>query len=138
MPYPDLVADAARQELTRHGVRELRTPAEVDEALSAAGSALVAVNSLCGCSSGRMRPALARALRGARRRPDRLLTVFAGQDREATARAREYFEGYPPSSPSVFLLRDGRVQWALERRGIEGRPPEEIAADIQRAFEQYG
>ncbi len=138
MPYPDLVLDAARQELTCQGVHELRTPEDVDEALAGPGSAVVAVNSLCGCSSARMRPAFVRALRTAARAPERVLTVFAGQDREATARARAYFEGYAPSSPSVFLLRDGRVVWALERKDIEGRAPEEIAADIRRAFEEHG
>ncbi len=137
MPYPDLVLDAARRGLTRHGVRELRTPDEVDQALAAPGTAVVAVNSLCGCSSARMRPAFLRALRSAARRPDQLLTVFAGQDRDATARAREHFHGYLPSSPAIFLLRDGRVVWALERRGIEGRPPEEIAEDIRRAFDEH-
>ncbi len=137
MPYPNLVLDAVRLELTRHGVRELRTPADVDEALAERGTAVIAVNSLCGCSSARMRPAFVQALRGAGCRPDRILTVFAGQDREATARAREHFAGYAPSSPSVFLLRDGRVVWALERGGIEGRRPEDIAGDIRRAFEEH-
>ncbi len=137
MPYPDLVLDAARQELTRHGVQELRTPEEVDRALAEPGTAVVAVNSLCGCSAARMRPAFVRALRTAECRPERVLTVFAGQDRDATARARQHFQGYAPSSPSIFLLRDGRVVWALERRGIEGRPPEEIAGDIVRAFREH-
>ena len=137
MPYPDLLLEPVRRELTRHGVRELRTPAEVEEALGAPGTAAVAVNSLCGCSSARMRPAFVRAIHGAACRPDRLLTVFAGQDLEATARARGYFEGYPPSSPSVFLLHDGRVVWALQRRDIEGRRPEDVASDIRMAFERF-
>src|SRR5262245_22084066 len=112
-----------RDELTRVGFEELRTTEEVDDALqSAQGTLLVAVNSVCGCASGRMRPAVHLALRN-QSRPDRLLTVFAGQDADATARAREYFTGYAPSSPSVALLKDGELVFMLERKDIEGRAP---------------
>ncbi len=137
MPYPDVMLEPVRREMTRHGVRELRTTAEVDDALQAPGTAVVAVNSLCGCSSGRMRPAFVRALQTAARRPERVLTVLAGQDLEATAHARAYFQGYPPSSPSIFLLRDGQVVWAMERRDIEGRQPDDIAGDIRGAFDRF-
>ncbi len=136
MPFHEMMIAPMRQELTRHGVRELRTPEEVDEVLAGcAGTVAVAVNSVCGCASGRMRPAVALALRNGTL-PDVFATVFAGQDLEATARAREYFVGYPPSSPSVFLMKGGEVVFALERRDIETRSPEDIAADLTAAFDR--
>ncbi|MGH9261666.1 MAG: BrxA/BrxB family bacilliredoxin, partial [Acidimicrobiales bacterium] len=114
-----------------------RTPAEVDGALEhAAAPTLVMVNSICGCAARNARPAVAIAVQHARR-PARLLTVFAGQDAEATDRARSYFTGYPPSSPSMALLKDGKLVYMLERRQIEGRDAREIAADLVAAFERY-
>jgi putative YphP/YqiW family bacilliredoxin len=127
-----------REELTRLGVQELRTLAEVDQALAdAEGTTLVFVNSVCGCAAGAARPALALALEQARVKPDRLYTVFAGQDLEATARARSYFGEYEPSSPSIALLRDGEVVHFVHRYMIEGRGPRDIAADLVRAWEEH-
>src|SRR5262249_14507903 len=121
MMYPEEMVQPMRAELTRLGFKELRTPAEVDTTLAGSkGTVLVVVNSICGCAAGKARPAVALALEhGAR--PDTLTTVFAGQDTEATGRARAYFTGYPPSSPSIALLREGKLVWMLERRDIEGR-----------------
>ncbi|HUH13637.1 MAG TPA: BrxA/BrxB family bacilliredoxin, partial [Longimicrobiales bacterium] len=121
----------------RLGLRELRTADEVDEALASTGgeTVLVAVNSMCGCAAGVLRPALARALQS-HARPPRLATVFAGQDQEATARARHYFAPEPPSSPAVALVRDGQLLFMLPRGRIQGRTPEEVAADLVRAFEK--
>jgi putative YphP/YqiW family bacilliredoxin len=129
---------AMRDELTRLGFTELRTPAEVDALLRAGGGpVLVVVNSVCGCAAGVARPAVALALRSATRRPARLATVFAGQDVDATARARAYFAGHPPSSPCVVLLAEGRVVWMLERGRIQGRDPRDVAADVVTALEQW-
>jgi putative YphP/YqiW family bacilliredoxin len=126
-----------REELTRLGFRELRTPGEVDAVLGdSKGTVLVVVNSVCGCAAGRARPAVAYALLHSVR-PEVLATVFAGQDQEATVQARSYFTDYPPSSPSIALLRDGKLLYMMERRDIEGRMPEEIAADLTRAFDQF-
>jgi putative YphP/YqiW family bacilliredoxin len=126
-----------REELTSIGFRELRTPAEVDALLAQSkGTVLVVVNSVCGCAAGRARPAVAYALASAPR-PDVLATVFAGQDLEATAQARTYFADYPPSSPSIALLRDGELVYMMERREIEGRMPEEIAQDLSQALERF-
>jgi len=127
-----------RDELTRIGFTELRTPAEVDSALAGkSGTALVFVNSVCGCAAGMARPAAAQALLQARVRPDRLLTVFAGQDREATARAREHFASAAPSSPSVALLKDGELVAFVPRHQIEGRSAETVAAQIVAALEEH-
>jgi len=135
--YSELLVRPMREDLTRLGVAELRTAEEVDEALSdTAESVLVVVNSVCGCAARNARPAVALALRH-ERTPDRSVTVFAGQDREATERARSYFHGYPPSSPSIALLKDGDVVLMLERHQIEGRTDEEIAADLTEAFDRY-
>jgi putative YphP/YqiW family bacilliredoxin len=126
-----------RDELTRIGFEELRTPEEVDRALAAKNeTVLVVVNSVCGCAAGKARPGVTLALRGAIK-PDRLATVFAGMDVEATARAREYFEGYPPSSPQIALLKNGRLLHMLERKDIEGRDAPEIAGDLVGAFETF-
>jgi putative YphP/YqiW family bacilliredoxin len=137
MMYPEEMVQPMREELRRVGFRELRTPAEVDATLAGSkGTVLVVVNSICGCSAGKARPAVAHALaQGAR--PDVLTTVFAGQDTEATARARDYFAGYPPSSPSIALLRDGKLVYMLERRDIEGRDPFALAEDLVEAFERF-
>lgn len=135
--YPEEMVEPMRAELTRVGFREMRTPEEVDAVLGAAqGTALVMVNSICGCAAGKARPGVALALKHAVR-PDVLATVFAGQDAEATARARSYFAEYPPSSPSVALLSGGKAVFMLERYQIEGRMPEEIAAELIHAFDRF-
>lgn len=135
--YDERFVTPMRQELTHLGVEEMRTAEEVDRALrEARGTTLVVVNSICGCAARNARPAVALALQGAKR-PNRLTTVFAGQDQEATARAREYFAPYPPSSPQIALLKDGEVAFMLERRQIEGRAAEEIAKDLVAAFEKH-
>jgi putative YphP/YqiW family bacilliredoxin len=126
-----------RDELTRIGVKELRTPEEVVENLeNAKGTALVVVNSVCGCAAGQCRPGVAKALEHSVK-PDHLFTVFAGQDKEATAKAREYFEPYPPSSPSIALLKDGKLVHFIQRHQIEDRSADMIAADLISAFEEY-
>ncbi|HEY7194320.1 MAG TPA: BrxA/BrxB family bacilliredoxin [Gemmatimonadales bacterium] len=126
-----------REELTRLGFEELRTAGEVDAVLTTErGPALVVVNSVCGCAARNARPAAALAIQH-ERRPTRLLTVFAGQDAEATARARSYFTGYTPSSPQIALFKDGRLVFMLERRNIEGRNAKDIAADLTAAFDKY-
>lgn len=137
MMYDERLVAPMRQELTRIGVEEMRTPEEVDARLKdAQGTALVVVNSVCGCSARNARPAVARALRHPAR-PDRAYTVFAGQDRAATERARSYFTGYPPSSPSIGLLKDGKLVYILERHQIESRDAAAIAKDLEDAFERY-
>ncbi len=136
MLYDPTLVQPMRDELTQIGARELTTPEEVDEALSAAGTALLVVNSVCGCAARNARPAVALALRHSVQ-PDRVVTVFAGQDVEATARAREYLPGYRPSSPSIALLRDGDVVFMLERHQIEGREAMAIANDIAAAFDDH-
>ena len=126
-----------RDELTRVGFTELRTPEEVVEHFeSAKGTALVVVNSVCGCAAGQCRPGVALALKH-ERVPDHLFTVFAGQDKEATAKAREYFEPYPPSSPSIALMKDGKLVHFIERHMIENRSAEEIAAELVQVFDKY-
>lgn len=135
--YDPRLVQPMRDELVRLGFAELRTPPDVDGALKAAApTTLVVVNSVCGCAARNARPAVALALQGARR-PARLLTVFAGQDADATAQARSYFTGYPPSSPQMALFKDGALVFMLERKNIEGRRPDEIAADLSEAFERY-
>ena len=134
--YPEQFIAPMRAELTRIGARELRTAAEVDEAVKATGTVMVVVNSMCGCAAGKARPGIAMALQQARR-PDLVATVFAGNDVEATARAREYFAPNPPSSPSVALLRDGQMLWMLHRRDIESRDAVAIATELKAAFDQY-
>lgn len=136
MPYPEFFVEPMRQELTRLGVEELRTPEEVDAAVkSTPGVLMMVVNSVCGCAAGKARPGIALALRHANR-PDRVATVFAGADIDATDRAREYFTGYAPSSPSVGLLRDGKLVFILERRDIENRTATEIAEVLTSAFDR--
>ncbi|MDF2938107.1 MAG: hypothetical protein K0Q90_3480, partial [Paenibacillaceae bacterium] len=131
------VVQPMRDELTRLGVEELRTPEEVTAALDIPeGTAIVVVNSVCGCAAGNARPAVAAALQHSKL-PDRLYTVFAGQDKEATAKAREYFAPYPPSSPSIAILKDGKLVQLIERHRIEDRTAGEIAADLKDAFDQY-
>ena len=125
-----------RAELTQLGVRELRTPADVDDAVATRGTVMIVVNSVCGCAAGKARPGIALALQHARR-PDLVGTVFAGADIEATDRARAYFAPYAPSSPSVGLLRDGKLVFMLERRDIENRDAAAIAQRLSSAFDEY-
>ncbi|HKO96722.1 MAG TPA: BrxA/BrxB family bacilliredoxin [Pyrinomonadaceae bacterium] len=137
MPYSELMIRPMREELTRIGVEELRTPEQVDEALKdSTGTVMVVVNSICGCAAGKARPGIARALQNSVR-PDKVATVFAGADIEATEKARSYFTGYAPSSPSIALLKDGKLVWMMERRQIEGRDASQVAADLTNAFEQH-
>jgi putative YphP/YqiW family bacilliredoxin len=138
MPYDERFITPMRQELTRLGVQELRTAEEVDRELADASEpTLLVVNSMCGCAARNARPGIAMALQQAQKKPARMTTVFAGQDLEATARAREYIHGYPPSSPSIALLKDGDVAYMMERHQIEGRTADAIARDLAGAFEQY-
>ena len=125
-----------RAELTRLGVRELRTPEQVDEAVQSHGTVMIVVNSVCGCAAGKARPGIALALQHARR-PDLATTVFAGGDVEATDRARQYFAPYPPSSPSIGLLQDGKLVFMMERRDIENRDAAAIAARLTAAFDEH-
>jgi putative YphP/YqiW family bacilliredoxin len=126
-----------REELTRLGIKELRAPEEVVEAFdNAKGTALIVVNSVCGCAAGQCRPGVAKALENDIT-PDHLFTVFAGQDKEATAKAREYFAPYPPSSPSIALMKDGELVHFIERHQIENRSAEEIAKDLTEAFNRH-
>ncbi len=136
--YPEPLVAPMREELTRLGVRELRTASDVDALLDEAqtGTTLAIVNSVCGCAAANARPAVALA-QGVETQPDRTVTVFAGQDHEAVARFREYLAGIQPSSPSMFLLKDGDPVFAIERRHIEGRSASAIAADLKHAFETY-
>lgn len=134
--YPEHFLAPMRDELTRLGFEELRTPALVDAAVARPGTTLIVVNSVCGCAAGKARPGIALALR-AGTRPDHLGTVFAGGDIEATARARELFAPYPPSSPSVALMKDGKLVYMMERREIEGATADRIAERLQDAFKQH-
>lgn len=137
MRYPPQLVEPMREELTRLGVEELQSTEEVDEALAEADdTVMVVVNSVCGCAARNARPAVASALEH-EVLPDRTFTVFAGVDEEATARAREYFTGYRPSSPSVALLSGGDLVFMLERHQIEGRSADEIADDLTEAFDRH-
>ena len=135
--YDPRLVQPMREELTRIGFRELRTPNDVDAVLGNTKDAtLVVVNSVCGCAARNARPAAAMAIQHTKR-PKQLLTVFAGQDADATARARSYFTGYQPSSPQIGLFADGKLVFMLERKNIEGRAAADIAADLTAAFERY-
>jgi putative YphP/YqiW family bacilliredoxin len=137
MGYPEIMIRPMRQELIQLGVEELRNPEQVDAALQGtSGTVMVVVNSICGCAAGRARPGVALALQN-EVRPDRVVTVFAGADIEATERARSYFVPYPPSSPSIALMKDGQLVFMLERRQIEGKEPPQIAAELKSAFERF-
>ncbi|HJU55579.1 MAG TPA: BrxA/BrxB family bacilliredoxin [Pyrinomonadaceae bacterium] len=137
MPYPEIMIRPMREELTRLGAEELKTPEDVDRALGQEkGTLMVVVNSICGCAAGKARPGVARALQHPVR-PDRVATVFAGADIEATEKARGYFTGYPPSSPSIALLKDGQLVYMMERRQIEGRMPDQIAEELTKAFDEH-
>jgi putative YphP/YqiW family bacilliredoxin len=135
--YPEIMVIPMREELTRLGIQELRSAEEVDRALAEpSGATMVIVNSICGCAAGRMRPAVRAALQHLSR-PDKVFTVFAGQDHEATERARSYFTGYPPSSPSLALLRDGKLVYMMQRSDIEHREAVDIANELKRVFDQH-
>jgi len=134
--YPEQFIAPMREELTTLGFEELRTSESVDQAVARPGTTLLVVNSVCGCAAGKARPGIAMALRG-ETKPAHLTTVFAGADIESTAQARAHLAPYPPSSPSIALLKDGQVAFILERRDIEGRPAERIAEALQAAFEQH-
>jgi putative YphP/YqiW family bacilliredoxin len=137
MMYDERFVTPMRQELTRLGVEEMRTPEQVDARLKdAPGTTLVVVNSVCGCAARNARPAVASALQHGVK-PDHLTTVFAGQDTEAVSRARSYFTGYAPSSPQIGLLKDGQIVFMLERFQIEGRTADDIAKDLVGAFDRY-
>jgi bacilliredoxin len=136
MPYPESFIAPMRAELTCLGVNELRTPEHVDEAVRSEGTVMIVVNSMCGCAAGKARPGIALALQHARR-PDLAVTVFAGGDVEATDRARQYFAPYPPSSPSIGLLKDGKLLFMMERRDIENRDAAAIAARLTAAFDEH-
>ncbi|API90483.1 MULTISPECIES: BrxA/BrxB family bacilliredoxin [Virgibacillus] len=130
------VVNAAREDIREAGYEELTTPEAVDEALSRKGTTLVMINSVCGCAGGIARPAAANAVHYDKR-PDHLVTVFAGQDKEATERARTYFEGYPPSSPSFAFLKDGKIVTMLERHDIEGHNAIDVIGNLQQIFEEH-
>ncbi|MGH9902299.1 MAG: BrxA/BrxB family bacilliredoxin [Pyrinomonadaceae bacterium] len=137
MPYPEIMIAPMRQDLTRIGIVETRTPEQVEEAVTKAeGTLMVVVNSVCGCAAGKARPGIAMALNH-KTRPDRAITVFAGADIEATDKARAYLAPYPPSSPSIALFQNGKLVFMLERRQIENKYAEEIAQELTRAFDQY-
>ena len=137
MPYPEIMIRPMREDLTRLGAEELRTPEAVDETIrNSKGTLMVVVNSICGCAAGKARPGVALALQN-EVKPDKVATVFAGADIEATERARSYFTGYGPSSPSIALLKDGKLVYMLERYQIEGRNANEIAGELTQAFEKY-
>jgi len=134
--YPEMMIAPMREELTSAGIQEARTAAAVEEAVTQKGTTMVVVNSVCGCAAGRMRPGARAAVRSSVR-PDRIITVFAGQDRDATEKARSYFKGFPPSSPSIGLLRDGQLVYMMQRSDIEMSSPEMIASTLTRAFEKH-
>ena len=134
--YPELMIQPMRHDLTRHGIEEARTAADVENAAQSGGTVMIVVNSVCGCAAGKMRPAVGRAMQHSTR-PDKSITVFAGQDREATEKARSYFTGYMPSSPSIGILRDGKLVYMMERHQIETRDAGAIAADLTAAFDKF-
>jgi putative YphP/YqiW family bacilliredoxin len=137
MPYPEQLIAPMRAEMTDMGARETRTPEQVDDVVkNSQGVVMMVVNSVCGCAAGKARPGIAMALEHSKR-PDVVATVFAGADIEATDRARSYFSGYPPSSPSIGLLKDGKLVYIMERRQIEPRSAEMIADELKRAFDQH-
>ena len=134
--YPEMMVIPMREELTRVGFKETRTAAEVDAALAEPGTTLLVVNSICGCAAGKMRPGVRLALQNATK-PDQTVTVFAGQDREATERARSYFAGNPPTSPAVAILRDGKLVYLMQRSAIEVKTAQAIAGELARAFDEF-
>ncbi|MBA3240652.1 MAG: BrxA/BrxB family bacilliredoxin [Acidobacteria bacterium] len=137
MPYSEILIKPMREDLTRHGVEETRTPEQVEEAIrESKGTLLVVVNSVCGCAAGKARPGVAMALQNDAR-PDRSITVFAGADIDATTKAREHFAPYPPSSPQIGLFKDGQLVYMLERHQIENKFAEQIAQELTQAFDRF-
>ena len=137
MPYSELLIKPMREDLTGIGVKETRRPEEVDAAVqNTQGTLMIVVNSVCGCAAGKARPGVAQALRHAAK-PDEVITVFAGADIEATDRARSYFKGYPPSSPSIGLMKNGELVYLMQRRDIEGRDAGQIAQELTKAFDKF-
>ena len=137
MPYPEMMIRPMREELTRVGIEEARTPEHVEQAITQSdGSLMVVVNSICGCAAGKARPGIALALEH-EPRPDRAITVFAGADIDATEKARSYFIGYQPSSPSIALLRDGKLVYMMERWQVENSTPYQIADELTAAFDRF-
>ena len=134
--YPEVMLIPMREELTRAGIKEARTAGEVDAAFAQPGTTMVVVNSICGCAAGKMRPGVRLALQNTTK-PDHAVTVFAGQDREATEKARSYFGGHPPTSPAVAILRDGQLVYLMQRSAIETSTAPAIAQELARAFDAY-
>lgn len=137
MPYSEILIKPMREDLTRFGIEETRTPEQIEDAIvNSEGTLLVVVNSVCGCAAGKARPGVAMALQS-EPKPDRAVTVFAGADIEATAKAREHFAPYPPSSPQIALFKDGKLAYMMERHQIEMRSAEQIASELRQAFERF-
>lgn len=137
MPYPEMLVAPMRAELTNSGFEQLTTAEEVENAMNAtAGTKLMVVNSVCGCAAGAARPGILKSLSSAKK-PDKLLTVFAGQDLDAVAKAREYFVPFPPSSPAIAFFKDGELVHMVERHMIEGRTADMIADHLSAVYEQY-
>lgn len=134
--YPEIMLIPMREELTRAGLKEVRTAAEVDAAVAQPGTTMLVVNSICGCAAGKMRPAVRLAMQHGTT-PSQAVTVFAGQDREATEKARSYFAGHPPSSPAIAILRDGQLVYLMQRSAIETSTAPAIAQELTRAFDAY-
>ncbi len=135
MPYPEIMIHGMRQELARLGIEETKEPEAVETAVGETdGTLMVVVNSVCGCAAGGVRPGIAMALEASEAKPDHAITVFAGADIDATEKAREYFLPYPPSSPSIAFLKEGKLLKMYERKDLEGRPPEVIAGELVRTF----
>ena len=135
--YPEIMVIPMREELVRAGIEETRTAEDVDAALAQPGTTLLVVNSICGCAAGKMRPGVRLALANTVNAPDHKITVFAGQDREATEKARSYFEGHPPTSPAVAILRDGKLVYLMQRFVIEQATAQQIAGELVRAFDEF-
>ena len=135
--YPELMVIPMREELVRAGIAETRTAQDVDAALAQTGTTMLVVNSICGCAAGKMRPGVRLALGNSTNLPDHKITVFAGQDREATEKARSYFTGFPPSSPSIGILRNGELVYMMQRSDIETNDPRGIALKLAQAFNQF-
>ena len=135
--YPEIMVIPMREELVRAGIQETKTAEEVDAAVTQPGTTLLVVNSICGCAAGKMRPGVRMALSNAANQPDRKITVFAGQDREATEKARGYFGGHPPTSPAIAILRDGQLVYLMQRSAIETSTAPAIAQELARAFDAY-
>ena len=134
--YPDVMVAPMREELTRLGIAEARTAEDVDHVVNQPGTTMIVVNSICGCAAGRMRPAVRMALQNSIR-PEKMISLFAGQDKDATERARSYFTGYPPSSPSIAILQDGKLVYIMQRSDIETREASDICQDLRAAFNKF-